>query len=100
MDEIHSVFLKASDVVELSWLEHWMEIWDWQTDDDVVLLASSVGGLQLTLEHWTSLQPSGRNENPERVACSLRIRGDLLPQVEEFNYQDLVNEWGERGVKG
>lgn len=73
MDEIHSVFLKASDVVELSWLEHWMEIWDWQTDDDVVLLASSVGGLQFTLEHWTSLQPSGRNENPERVACSLRF---------------------------
>lgn len=74
-----------------------MENWDWQTEDDMALLASSVGGLQLTLEHWTSLQPSGRNENPERVACSLWIRGDLLPQVEEFNYHRVLLMSGARG---
>ncbi|KAI3373182.1 hypothetical protein L3Q82_006507 [Scortum barcoo] len=71
--------------------------------NDVVLLASSGQDLQHLLGWFTAECEAARmristskSEDMvlewKRVACPLRIGGDVLPQVEEF--RGLVHEWG------
>ncbi|KAI3352389.1 hypothetical protein L3Q82_005186 [Scortum barcoo] len=70
--------------------------------DDVVLLASSSQDLQRMC--WSGLQPSvklagmristSKSEamvlDRKRVACPLRVGGEVLPQVEEFKYLGVL----------
>ncbi|PWA21171.1 hypothetical protein CCH79_00009483 [Gambusia affinis] len=67
--------------------------------DDVVLLASSGRDLQLSLERFAAeCEAAGmaisasKSEamvlSRKRVECLLRVRGGVLPQVEEFKYLD------------
>ncbi|KAI3355256.1 hypothetical protein L3Q82_017883, partial [Scortum barcoo] len=68
---------------------------------DVVLLASSNQDLQYVLELerfaakcWDENQHLqirwGHGSRPERVACPLRVGGEVLPQVEEFKYLGVL----------
>nr|XP_054597215.1 uncharacterized protein LOC129163481 [Nothobranchius furzeri] len=65
--------------------------------DDVVLLASSSSDLQLLLGRFTAeCEAAGMRISTsksetmvldrKRVACQLRVGGEVLPQVEEFKY--------------
>ncbi|PWA23723.1 hypothetical protein CCH79_00006096 [Gambusia affinis] len=69
--------------------------------DDVVLLASSVRDLQLSLERFAAeCEAAGmaisasKSEamvlSRKRVECLLRVRGGVLPQVEEFKYLGIL----------
>ncbi|KAI3366802.1 hypothetical protein L3Q82_009465, partial [Scortum barcoo] len=66
-------------------------------DDDVVLLASSSQDLQRVLERFAAeceavgmRISTSKSEamvlDRKRVACPLRVGGEVLPQVEEFKY--------------
>ncbi|KAI3369449.1 hypothetical protein L3Q82_007667 [Scortum barcoo] len=71
---------------------------------DVVLLASSSQDLQHVLERFAAeceaagvRMSTSKSEamvlDRKRVACPLRVGGEVLPQVEEFNYlRGLVHE--------
>lgn len=74
--------------------------------DHVILLASSRGGLQLTLRFAAGCEVVGVRINiskPEamdrkRVECSFWVWDELLTQAEEYNYLSvLFRSEGERG---
>uniref|UniRef100_A0A3B5Q8Y2 Reverse transcriptase domain-containing protein n=1 Tax=Xiphophorus maculatus TaxID=8083 RepID=A0A3B5Q8Y2_XIPMA len=69
--------------------------------DDVVLLASSDRDLQLSLERFAAeCEAAGMGISAskseamvlsrKRVVCLLRVRGGVLPQVEEFKYLGIL----------
>ncbi|KAI3376600.1 hypothetical protein L3Q82_017038 [Scortum barcoo] len=69
--------------------------------DDVVLLASSSQDLQRVLERFAAeCEAAGMRINTskseamvldrKRVACPLRVGGEVLPQVEEFKYLGVL----------
>ena len=69
--------------------------------DDVVLLASSDRDLQLSLDRFAAeCEAAGmristsKSEsmvlNRKRVECTLRVGGEILPQVEEFKYLGVL----------
>uniref|UniRef100_A0A8C9SX65 ribonuclease H n=1 Tax=Scleropages formosus TaxID=113540 RepID=A0A8C9SX65_SCLFO len=69
--------------------------------DDVVLLASSNQDLQRALERFAAeCEAAGMRISTskseamvlsrKKVDCSLRVRGELLPQVEEFKYLGVL----------
>ncbi|KAL3999283.1 hypothetical protein ACER0C_007054 [Sarotherodon galilaeus] len=147
VDEVRPEFLKALDVVGLSWLTCLYNVaWrsgavplDWQTGvvvpifkkggqrmcsnykgitllslpgkvyamvlerrvHDVVLLASSNDGLQLTLERFAAeceavgmRISTSKSEamvlSRKRVECPFRVRDEFLHQVEEFKYLGVL----------
>ncbi|TWW81798.1 hypothetical protein D4764_01G0016130 [Takifugu flavidus] len=132
VDEIRPEFLKALDVVGLSWLTRLCNIaWTSGADlirgisleaasvrachgvegirfgdlrigsllfaDDVVLLASSARDLQLSLDRFAAAcEAAGMRISTskseamvldrKKVECLLRVKEEILPQVEEFKY--------------
>ena len=71
--------------------------------DDVVLLASSDRDLQLSLDRFAAECEAARMRistsksesmvlNRKRVECTLRVGGEILPQVEEFKYLGFTSE--------
>ncbi|TWW53743.1 hypothetical protein D4764_0109230 [Takifugu flavidus] len=69
--------------------------------DDVVLLASSARDLQLSLDRFTAAcEAAGmkistsKSEamvlNRKKVECFLRVKEEILPQVEEFKYLGIL----------
>uniref|UniRef100_A0A669C209 Reverse transcriptase domain-containing protein n=1 Tax=Oreochromis niloticus TaxID=8128 RepID=A0A669C209_ORENI len=69
--------------------------------DDVVLMASSGGGLQLALERFAAeCEAAGMRISTskseamvlsrKRVECPLRVGDEFLPQVEEFKYLGVL----------
>ncbi|KAI3351090.1 hypothetical protein L3Q82_005656 [Scortum barcoo] len=115
VDEIRPEYLKSLDVVGLSWLTRLCNI-AWRRSqgpegvrfenhrissllfvDDVVLMASSGQDLQHVLERFAAeCEVAGMRISTskseamvldrKRVACPLRVGGEVLPQVEEFKY--------------
>lgn len=76
--------------------------------DHVILLASSRGGLQLTLKFAAGCEvvgvrinifkPEAMDLNRKRVECSFWVWDELLTQAEEYNYLSvLFRSEGERG---
>ncbi|KAI3358338.1 hypothetical protein L3Q82_014781 [Scortum barcoo] len=73
----------------------------WECSDDVVLLASSSQDLQHVLERFAAeCEAAGMRISTskskamvldrKRVACPLRVGGEVLPQVEEFKYLGVL----------
>uniref|UniRef100_A0A3P8SLN3 Reverse transcriptase domain-containing protein n=1 Tax=Amphiprion percula TaxID=161767 RepID=A0A3P8SLN3_AMPPE len=71
--------------------------------DDVVLLASSCQDLQLSLDRFAAeceavgmRISTSKSESMvlsrKRVECTLRVRDEVLPQLEEFKYLGFVHE--------
>ncbi|TWW61317.1 hypothetical protein D4764_05G0014070 [Takifugu flavidus] len=95
VDEIRPESLKALDVVGLSWIASLLFA------DDVVLLASSARDLQLSLDRFAAAcEAAGmristsKSEamvlNRKKVECLLRVKEEILPQVEEFKYLGVL----------
>ncbi|TWW81643.1 hypothetical protein D4764_01G0014580 [Takifugu flavidus] len=70
-------------------------------DDDVVLLASSTCDLQRSLDRFTAAceaagmkisisKPEAMVLNWKKVECLLRVKEEILPQVEEFKYLGVL----------
>ncbi|TWW79207.1 hypothetical protein D4764_10G0002370 [Takifugu flavidus] len=94
VDEIRPESLKALDVVGLS-------IGSLLFADDVVLLASSARDLQLSLDRFAAAcEAAGMRISTskseamvldrKKVECLLRVKEEILPQVEEFKYLGVL----------
>ena len=80
-----------------------MCVWFLLFADDVVLLASSVRNLQLSLDRFTAeCQAAGmrigtsKSEalvlSQKKVKCPLRVGKEILPQAAYFKYLGLVHK--------
>ena len=87
MDEIRPEYLKSLDVVGLSWLTCLCSI-AWQSASHVLgwfAVQCEAAGMRISTSKSEAMVLNRKN-----VACSLRVGGELLPQVEEFKYLGVL----------